>query len=52
LGTATLFYHWIESPAASQRITAACGRLFGKALELLHKIPGLTSLIALIARRA
>ena len=52
LGTATLFYRWIESPAASQRITTACGRLFSKALELLHKIPGLTSLIALIARRA
>jgi peptidoglycan/LPS O-acetylase OafA/YrhL len=52
LGVATLFYRWIESPAASQRITAASGWLFGKGLELLRKIPGLTSLIALIGRRA
>ena len=42
----TLFYRWIESPAASQRITAALGWLFGKGLELVRKVPGLTSLFA------
>ncbi len=43
---ATLFYRWIESPAASQRITAALGWLFGKGLELARKVPGLTTLFA------
>lgn len=41
IGAATLFYRWIESPAASQRITAALGRLFGKTLEAAGKLPGL-----------
>lgn len=42
----TLFYRWIESPAASQRITAALGWLFGKGLELARKVPGLATLFA------
>jgi len=42
----TLFYRWIESPAASQRITSALGWLFGKGLELVRKVPGLASLFA------
>jgi peptidoglycan/LPS O-acetylase OafA/YrhL len=41
IAAATLFYRWIESPAASQRITAAFGRLFGKVLEAAGKVPGL-----------
>ena len=46
IAAATLFYRWIESPAASQRITAALGWLFGKGLELARKVPGLTTLFA------
>lgn len=46
LGVATLFYRWIESPAASQRITAALGWLFGKGLELARKVPLLATLLA------
>ena len=42
----TLFYRWIESPAASQRITSALGWLFGKGLELARKVPGLATLFA------
>ena len=42
----TLFYRWIESPVASQRITGALGWLFDKGLELGHKVPGLASLLA------
>ena len=42
----TLFYRWIESPVASQRITGALGWLFGKGLELARKVPGLASLLA------
>jgi len=42
----TLFYRWIESPAASRRITGALGGLFGKGLELARKVPGLASLLA------
>ena len=41
-----LFYHWIESPSASQRITAALGWLFGKTIELARKLPGLATLLA------
>lgn len=52
IGAATLFYRWIESPAASQRITAALGWLFGKGLETAHKVPGLAPLLTLLARRA
>ena len=42
----TLFYRWIESPAASQRITSALGWLFGNGLELARKVPGLHTLFA------
>ena len=42
----TLFYRWIESPVASQRITGALGWLFDKGLELGRKVPGLASLLA------
>ena len=34
-----LFYRWVESPAASRRITAALGWLFGKAIEFARKLP-------------
>lgn len=50
--SATLFYRWIESPAASKRITAALSWIFSKALEMARKVPGLTALITLLARRA
>jgi len=53
LGVATLFYRWIESPAASQRITGALGWLLDKHQELLRKLPNLaTRLLTLIAGRA
>lgn len=39
---ATYFYRWIESPEASRRITLAFGWLFGKGLELVRKVPGLS----------
>ena len=52
IGAATLFYRWIESPAASQRITAALSWLFGKGLDTAHKVPGLAPLLTLLARRA
>jgi peptidoglycan/LPS O-acetylase OafA/YrhL len=35
--TATLFYRWVESPAASQRITAAVGGLWGSLLQLAQR---------------
>ena len=50
--SATLFYRWIESPAASKRITAALSWIFSKTLEMARKVPGLTALITLLARRA
>ncbi len=37
LGLAALFYRWIESPPASQRIAAACGVLAGEALSGLRR---------------
>lgn len=46
---ATAFYRWIESPAASARITAALGWLFEKVQELAGRLPLLG---ALFARRA
>jgi len=52
IGAATLFYRWVESPAASQRITGALGWLLGKTAELARKIPGLGNLLGLFARRA
>lgn len=42
----TLFYRWIESPAASRRITATLGWLFGQGLELARKVPGLATMFA------
>lgn len=45
----TLFYRWIESPIASQRITTAINWSFGLAIDLARKTP---RLITLIARRA
>lgn len=46
LAAATLFYRWIESPAASQRITAALSWLLGKGLEQARKVPVLATLFA------
>ena len=43
----TLFYRWIESPAAGQRIAATLGWPFAKLLEQANRLPGL-----LLARRA
>jgi len=42
----TLFYRWVESPAASQRITATIGALLGRCLALARKVPGLGTLLA------
>ena len=41
----TLFYRWIESPAASQRITTAMSWLLGKLLDTLKKLPLVSSLL-------
>ena len=46
IGAATLFYRWIESPAASQRITAALNWLFAKGLEWARRVPVLATLFA------
>lgn len=43
--TAHVFYRWIESPAASARITALFGWLFAKAYQLLRRLPGLSALL-------
>jgi len=43
---ATVFYRWIESPAASQRITAALGWLLEKLQELASRLPLLGTLFA------
>lgn len=45
----TLFYRWVESPAASQRIAATIGWPFGKLREQANRLPGL---LTLIVRRA
>ena len=45
IAAATLFYRWIESPAASQRIAGALGWLLGNALELARKVPVLGPLL-------
>ncbi len=37
IAAAHAFYHWIESPAASARITALLGWLFAKAYQLLRR---------------
>jgi len=44
--TATAFYRWIESPAASQRITSALGWLIGKLHDLASRLPLLGPLLA------
>lgn len=41
----TLFYRWVESPAASQRITTALRWLFGAGMALVRKVPGLATLL-------
>jgi peptidoglycan/LPS O-acetylase OafA/YrhL len=41
IAAATLFYRWIESPAASQRITTALSWLIDKLFESVRKVPGL-----------
>mgnify|MGYP000870177755 CR=1 FL=1 len=46
IGVATLFYRWIESPAASQRITTALGWLFGKVMESVRKLPLLGTMLS------
>lgn len=46
IASATLFYRWIESPAASQRITASLAWLFGKGMELGGKLPALATRLA------
>jgi peptidoglycan/LPS O-acetylase OafA/YrhL len=52
LVAATAFYRWVESPAASQRITAASAWLLDKGRELTGKLPGLVDrLLTLFARR-
>ena len=43
IAAATLFYRWIESPEASQRITGALGWLFAKGREVVRKVPALTT---------
>lgn len=45
VAAATLFYRWVESPAASARITALFGWLFAKAYQLLRRLPGLSALL-------
>ena len=44
IAVGTLFHRWIESPAASQRITDALGGLFDKSRALARKVPGLATL--------
>jgi peptidoglycan/LPS O-acetylase OafA/YrhL len=46
LMVATAFYRGVESPAASQRITAAIGWLIGKLLDLASRLPLLGPLLA------
>jgi peptidoglycan/LPS O-acetylase OafA/YrhL len=46
ISAATLFYRWIESPAASQRITTALGWLFSKGMDLARRVPVLATLLA------
>lgn len=42
----TLFYRWIESPAASQRITTAISWSFSLAIDLARRVPRLATLLA------
>jgi len=41
-----LFYRWVESPAASRRITAALGWLFGKVVEFARRLPVVVARLA------
>lgn len=43
--SASLFYRWIESPQASQRITTALGCLIGKAKAQACKLPLIATLL-------
>jgi len=45
LVTAHAFYHWIESPAASARITAGLGWLLNKLYRQARRVPGLSALL-------
>jgi len=45
IAVAHAFYRWVESPAASARITALFGWLFTKAYQLLRRLPGLSALL-------
>lgn len=47
-----LFHRWIESPAASRRITTAMAWLFGKLLDTLKKLPLVSSLLARATSRS
>lgn len=47
-----LFHRWIESPAASRRITTAMAWLIGKLLDTLKKLPLVSSLLARSASRS
>lgn len=46
IAVGTLFYRWVESPAASQRIGAALAWPFAKILATARKVPGLATLLA------
>ena len=46
IAAASFFYRWIESPAASQRISGALGWLFGKSIEQARRLPLLGNLLA------
>lgn len=46
IAAASLFYRWIESPAASQRISGTLGWLFGKIMAQVRKLPLLGGLLA------
>ena len=46
VAAASVFYRWIESPAASQRITGALAWLSGKAIEQARRLPLLGNLLA------
>jgi peptidoglycan/LPS O-acetylase OafA/YrhL len=45
LVAAVAFYRWVESPAASQRMSAGLGVLLSKGQDLARKVPGLATLL-------
>jgi peptidoglycan/LPS O-acetylase OafA/YrhL len=45
IAAATLFYHWIESPEASRRITGAMAWIAGNALDLARRVPLIGTLL-------